>query len=75
MMNEGTTTKEATMSTHRAIQISVVVDTCESRARVSRRAACNLARIGNDGGAGYYLRRAARFDRIANVCRARLAWA
>jgi len=56
------------MTTHRLIQIHNLEDTMSSKARIARRSADNLARIGNTNGAGYYLRRAMRFERIANIC-------
>lgn len=60
------------MTTHRHLQIHNLEDTCASKARVLRRGADNLARIGNDKGAGYQLRRALKFERVAAKCRARL---
>jgi hypothetical protein len=60
------------MTTHRLIQVHVLFDTLSSRARVCRRAADNLARIGNDRGAAHYLRRASRLERIASACAQRL---
>lgn len=59
-------------STHRVIQIHSLEDTLSSKARVYRRCADNLARIRNNTGAGHYLRRAIRAERIAAKCRARL---
>ena len=61
------------MTTHRLIQIHNLEDTISSKARIARRAADNLARIGNNNGAGYYLRAALRFEHIANACAARRA--
>lgn len=61
------------MTTHRAIQIHNLLDALESKARTARRAAENLARIKNDRGAGHYLRRVVRYERISATCRARLA--
>lgn len=60
------------MTTHRLIQIHNLEDSMSSKFRIARKAADNLARIGNDKGAGYFLRRAVRFERIAISCRARL---
>ena len=61
-----------TFSTHRIIQLHNLENTCSARARVLRRGADNLARIGNDKGAGYQLRRALKTERVAAKCRARL---
>ena len=60
------------MTTHRHIQIHALEDTCSAKIGQLRRGASNLARIGNDKGAGYQLRRALQFERIAVKCRARL---
>lgn len=60
------------ISTHRAIQIHNLEDTCSSKARVLRRGAENLDRIGNKKGAGYQIRKALRFERVASKCRVRL---
>lgn len=64
--------KEGTMNTHRTVQIHNLLDTCESKSRVCRRGAINLARIGNHPGAEYQANRSARFDKIAAMCRSRL---
>jgi hypothetical protein len=61
-----------TMITHRHIQIHNLEDTCSAKVAQLRRGASNLARIGNDKGAGYQLRRALKFERIAAKCRVRL---
>ena len=61
------------MSTHRLIQIHALFNTLSSKARQCRRAADNLARIRNDRGASHYLRRAARYARLAALCEGRLA--
>lgn len=61
------------MTTHRHIQIHNLLDTAAVRAEGCRAAASNLARIRNDRAAGYYIRRADRFVRIAARCAARLA--
>lgn len=63
------------LSTHRVIQLSALLDTASAKAAQCRRAASNLARIRNDRGAGHYLRRASRIDRIAARCQGRLAHA
>lgn len=63
------------MTTQRLIQIHNLGDNMYSKARAARRAADNLARIGNDKGAGHYLRAACRFERIAEKCRLRLGTA
>lgn len=60
------------MTTHRLIQIHNLLDTCNSKSRVCRRGADNLARIGNAVGATHQLCRAMRFERIASMCRIRL---
>lgn len=60
------------MTTHRLIQIHNLEDNVSSKARIARRAADNLARIGNNKGAGHYLRAASRFEQIADKCRLRL---
>lgn len=60
------------MTTHRLIQIHNLEDNMSSKSRTARRAADNLARIGNDKGAGHYLRAAFRFEQIAGKCRLRL---
>lgn len=60
------------MTTHRLLQIHTLLDTCESKARVCRRGADNLARLGNGAGAAHQLRRAMRFERVASSCRLRL---
>lgn len=60
------------MTTHRLIQIHNIEDTVSSKARVCRRAADNLARIKNYAGAGFYIYRALRFERISAKCLTRL---
>ena len=66
------TTKEEIMNTHRLLQVHNLLDAVESKARSCRRAAENLARINNNAGAGHFLRKAARLDRIAGKCSAKL---
>lgn len=61
------------MSTHRRIQIHSLLDSLSAGARQFRRCAGNLARICNNAGAGHYLRRADRYERLALVCARRLA--
>lgn len=61
------------MTTHRLVQIHSLRDAVSSKARQCRRAADNLARIGNGRGAGHYLRRAARYESLAALCNGRLA--
>lgn len=60
------------ISTHRVCQLNNLEHACSSKASQLRSGALNLARIGNDKGAGYQLRRSLRFERIAQKCRARL---
>jgi len=59
------------MTTHRLIQIHNLEDTMSSKARIARRAADNLARIGNNNGAGHYLRAALRCEHIVSLCKLR----
>jgi len=61
------------LSTHRTIQISNLLDTASSKARVCREGSANLARIGNTVGSSFQLHRAQRFERIAERCQRRLA--
>lgn len=60
------------ISTHRLIQIHNLEDTCTSRARVLRRGAENLARIGNHKGEKYQIDRAARFESLSAKCQSRI---
>jgi hypothetical protein len=60
------------LSTHRTIQIHNLLDTAQSKARQCRRAADNLASIGNLKGSQSYIERAARLDEIASTCERRL---
>lgn len=60
------------LSTHRLIQFHNLADDMSARARVSHRAAVNLARIGNEKGSRYMAARAARFASLADACAARL---
>jgi hypothetical protein len=60
------------LSTHRLIQISQLLDTMESNARICRQGCANLARIGNSIGATDILFRAQRMEYIARECRDRL---
>ena len=60
------------MTTHRVLQICSLLDTLESQGRTYNRCASNLASIRNTQGAGHYLRRAIRVERIAAKCRLRL---
>ncbi len=61
------------MTTHRTLQIHNLLDTAESKARVCRTGSTNLARIGNVAGSAFQLRRAQRFESIAERCKGRLA--
>ena len=61
------------MTTHRTLQIHNLLDTAESKARVCRTGSANLARIGNVAGSAFQLRRAQRFESIAERCKGRLA--
>ena len=63
---------EEQMTTHRHIQISELQYSTECAARSARRAAANLARIGNNRGADHYYWRAMRLDYISARCAARM---
>jgi hypothetical protein len=61
------------MTTHRFLQVYNIQDTCESKARVCRRGAINLRRIGNNAGADDMDDKATRLERIAETCRRRIS--
>jgi hypothetical protein len=62
-----------TNTTHRVIQISILLDNASSLARSNRRAADNAALIRNRSACASFIRRALRLERIAAQCSARLA--
>lgn len=61
------------MTTHRAIQLSSLVDNLESLSRTFRRCALNLRKIGNSKGASYYAAKAMRVERALFKAQARVA--
>jgi hypothetical protein len=61
------------MTTHRAIQVSELLDKVMIKANCHRRAASNLARVNNQRGALIYTVKAEKCDRIAYACRLRIA--
>jgi hypothetical protein len=60
------------MTTHRFIQISVLVDHLSSLSRVYRRASLNLRKIGNSKGASYYAAKSLRVERVLHKAQGRL---
>lgn len=61
------------MSTHRHVEVHCTLDIMEAKARIWRRSAANLARIGNQSGATYYSHKALRADVVIQKLRRRLA--
>lgn len=61
------------MTTHRTLQLGILLDKVQSMARICRIGSANLARIGNTVGSSHQLHRAQRFERIASTCERRLA--
>ena len=60
------------MTTHRAIQLSVLVDNLESLYRTFHRCSLNLRKIGNSKGASYYTAKAMRVERVLFNAKARV---
>jgi hypothetical protein len=61
-----------TMTTHRVLQLSQLLESAEELAAKCARGASNLTRIGNHKGAAFQLRRSVRAARIARIVRQRL---
>ncbi len=60
------------LSTHRVIQLSILLDNLQALARVHARCVNNLSRIGNQKGASHYRARAVRENSLIKCISQRL---